>query len=64
VSRLIVLELNQGLVGIVNWCELSDSTSKAEKVRDDIRFVTERYVMDGRTESRKDGKTDGWRAFL
>jgi len=64
VSRIIVLELNQGLVGILNWCAFGDSTSKAKEVRDDIRFVTERFVMDRRTESRKDGKTDGWRAFL
>ena len=38
-SRSFVL--NSSKVFFCNWCELSDSTSKAKKVRDVIRFVTE-----------------------
>ena len=54
-SRSLVLKLNQSLVGIHNWYEFCDSSLKAKKVKDVkrfvmTRFVTEKFVMDGRTD--------------
>ena len=43
-SRSLVHELNLGLVGIHNWCQSGDSTSKVKKVRDAIGFVMDRFV--------------------
>ena len=40
-SRSLLLKLSHGLVGIHNWCQFGDSTSKMKDVRDVIRFVTD-----------------------
>ena len=58
--RSLVLELNLGLVGIHNWCQFGESTSKVKEVRDVIRFVKDRFVTDGKI----DGQMDRLRAFL
>ena len=52
-SKDIVSVFKVGLVGIHNWCEFGDSTSKMKEVRDVIGFVTDRFVTNGFAMDRK-----------
>ena len=40
----LVIELKVGFVGIHNWCQFCDSTSKLKVVRD-VRSVMDGFVM-------------------